>query len=138
MQRLAQNNQRFNTLAAAGSSGAAMAAGGLTHHQDVIVNGLGNTHNVADHAVLLTLGLDSCCSSIAAVAAHYKHHVYAPHIYSLHNLPADVHAAVNSSHGLKDSLSAHVLCTQHLAYQAVCGQRQLSIQTVTLSWGKDC
>ncbi len=105
VERLVQNNQHFETCAAAGSSDAAVTAGVLTHHQDVIVNGLGNTHNVADHAVLLTLGLYGCCSSIAAIAAHYKHHVNAPHVYPLHNLPADVHVLLfNSSHGLNYSL----------------------------------
>ena len=61
----------------------------VSHHEDVIVNGLGNPNNTAQDIVLLTLGLDGSSACIAAIAAHHKQHVNAPHVYPLHYLSAN-------------------------------------------------
>lgn len=42
----------------------------------------------AQNVVLLQLFLDSSRACIAAIAAHHKHHVDAPQVDLLHNLPA--------------------------------------------------
>ena len=69
---------------------------GVAYHKDVIVDGLGDANNIADHAILETLILDCCSSCIAAVATHNKHHINAPHVYALHNLPVCTHYPVPS------------------------------------------
>lgn len=57
------------------------------HQEDVVVDGLGHADDAAHDAICRALLLDGVGARIAAVAAHHKENVDAPHVYALDNLP---------------------------------------------------
>ena len=62
--------------------------GSASHQQDIVVDGLGDPDNAADHAGLVALLLDDGCASVSAIAAHHKHKVDRQQVNALHDLPA--------------------------------------------------
>lgn len=59
---------------------------GLSHQENVVVDGFGDSNDCTRHPCPLALMLDGIGARIAAVAADDKHHVQGPHVDPLHDL----------------------------------------------------